>query len=397
MTSIIEHPDNGTKEVSTADRADRRSPKTAAHCAWLPATCRVIPHRFADLASLQLMLLANARGATCHEISAAGELTLPVTDLLAELRGLGYRVLRSTSTTVAESPKRSMFDEMHGRSEAQFALVHPSGYAEVDARSSGQPIRVSSIDEEHVELLRGRMKTWVRPAFDDDAGIIHMLKASRAGVRFAEIGTAGRALRRENYAAAVLRDIDHVTHDIEAPDPCGRIVLLTGPAGSGKTHLIRSVLVRAKRPRFVVVQPGDLRSFLDASPLGALAEFVEDEASGRPIVLIVEDADDCLVPRGTDNMSQIAALLNLSDGLVGSTFDIRVLATTNAKVTEVDSAILRPGRLCRRIDVPALQPDHATDVLRGLVGAEPRAVFSKPVTIAEVYAAVHAQRGERHG
>ena len=53
MTSIIEHPDNGTKEVSTADRADRRPPKTAAHCAWLPATCRVIPHRFADLASLQ--------------------------------------------------------------------------------------------------------------------------------------------------------------------------------------------------------------------------------------------------------------------------------------------------------------------------------------------------------
>ena len=295
-----------TKEVPSSTEFTRARPaKRAAHCAWLPATCRVIPHRFADLASLQLMLLANARGATCHQISAAGELTLPVTDLLAELRAHGYRVLRASSTNVAAPPKLSTYEQMEGLSETQFALVHPSGYAEVDARSSGQPIRVSSIDEEHVELLRGRMKTWVRPAFDDDAGIIHMLKANRAGVRFAEIGTAGRALRRENYAAAVLRDIDHVTHDIEAPDPCGRIVLLTGPAGSGKTHLIRSILVGAKRPRFVVVQPGDLRSFLDASPLGALAEFVEDEASGRPIVLIVEDADDCLVPRGTDNMSQI--------------------------------------------------------------------------------------------
>jgi SpoVK/Ycf46/Vps4 family AAA+-type ATPase len=195
----------------------------------------------------------------------------------------------------------------------------------------------------------------------------------------------------------VLREIGHVTKDIEAAAPCGRIVLLTGPAGTGKTHLIRSILVSAKRPRFVVLQPGDLRSFLNASPLGALAEFVEDEASGRPIVLIVEDADDCLVPRGTDNMSQIAALLNLSDGLVGSAFDIRVLATTNAKVTKVDSAILRPGRLCRRIDVPALEPGHATDVLRGLLGAEPRAVFRKPVTLAEVYAAVHHQGGECHG
>jgi SpoVK/Ycf46/Vps4 family AAA+-type ATPase len=221
-----------------------------------------------------------------------------------------------------------------------------------------------------------------------------MLKANCEGVRFAEIGTAGRALRRENYAAAVLREIDHVTHDVEAADPCGRIVLLTGPAGTGKTHLIRSILVCAKRPRFVVVQPGDLRSFLNASPLGALAEFVEDEASGRPVVLIVEDADDCLVPRGTDNMSQIAALLNLSDGLVGSAFDIRVLATTNAKVTEVDSAILRPGRLCRRIEVPPLQPEHATDVLRGLLGAEPRSVFRKPVTLAEVYAAARERPRE---
>jgi len=384
-----------TKEVSTSTDFNGALPaKRAAHCAWLPATCPVIPHHFADLASLHLMLLANARAATCHQVWAAGELTLPVTDLLAELRAHGYRVLRSTSTTVAASPKLSMFDEMHGRSDAQFALVHPSGYAEVDPRS-GQPIRVLSIDEEHVELLRGLMKAWVRPAFDHDAGLLHMLKANREGVRFAEIGTAGRALRRENYAAAVLRDIDHVTHDIEAADPCGRIVLLTGPPGSGKTHLIRAVLVSAKRPRFVVLQPGDLRSFLNASPLGALAEFVEDEASGRPIVLIVEDADDCLVPRGTDNMSQIAALLNLSDGLVGSAFDIRVLATTNAKVTEVDSAILRPGRLCRRIEVPALEPDHATAVLRGLLGAEPRAVFRKPVTLAEVYAAGHAQRGER--
>ncbi|MGO9833556.1 MAG: hypothetical protein ACLP1X_05010 [Polyangiaceae bacterium] len=215
MTSIVEHQDNGTKEVTAASPADRRPPKTAAHCAWLPATCQVIPHHFSELASLQLMLLANARAATCHHLSAAGELTLPVTDLLAELRAHGYRVLRSTNTAVAASPRLSLYDEMHGRSEAQFALVHPSGYAEVDARS-GRPVRVLSIDDEHVELLRGRMQTWVRPAFDHDAGVIHMLRASCEGVRFAEIGTAGRALRRENYAATVLREIDHVTHDVEA-------------------------------------------------------------------------------------------------------------------------------------------------------------------------------------
>jgi ATP-dependent 26S proteasome regulatory subunit len=214
-----------------------------------------------------------------------------------------------------------------------------------------------------------------------------MLKVDCDEVHFAAIGTGGRPLRRENYAAATLVDIDHVTHDIAAREPCGRIALLTGPTGTGKTHIIRGILDTATEARFVVLQPGDLKSFLDASPLSALSDFARGEASGHPIVLVIEDADGCLVPRGADNISLISALLNLSDGLVGAMFDIRVLATTNAKTVEVDSAILRPGRLCRRIDVPPLVAEHATKLLAGLLDAAPTSPFRKSATLAEVYAA----------
>jgi hypothetical protein len=86
-------------------------------------------------------------------------------------------------------------------------------------------------------------------------------------------------------------------------------------------------------------------------------------------------------------MSKISSLLNLSDGLVGATFDIRILATTNARQVEIDPAILRPGRLCRRIEVLPLEPDHATAVLGGLPGTTPRSAFRKATTLAEVYAA----------
>jgi hypothetical protein len=272
-------------------------------------------------------------------------------------------------------------------------LVHPTGYVDIDPHR-GRPLHVISVDEQQTESLREKLGAWIRPAFDRDGGGIYMLKADREGVHFTQIGTAGRALRRENYAAETLREVDHVVFDIEAAEPCGRLALLTGPAGTGKTHLIRSMIATAKRPRFVVLQPGSLRTMLEAGPVGALAEFANDEAAGRPIVLIVEDADDCLVPRAADNMSLIAVLLNLSDGIIGSTFDIRVLVTTNARHTEIDPAILRPGRLCRHVEVPALHPDHATDLLRSLLGAEPRAPFRKPVTLAEVYAAAHERPRE---
>jgi hypothetical protein len=381
-----------TKEVSTSTELPGALPaKRAAHCAWLPARCRIVPNRFEDFALFQLTLLAHAVGTTCHHFAPPGKLNLPLADLVQELRARGFRLLRVTDASAAPPVD---FVERYLGDGPVVVLVHPSGYVEIDPRR-GNPLHVVSVDERQAESLREKLGAWVRPAFDRDGGAIYMLKADRGeGIHFTQIGTAGRALRRENYAAETLRDVDHVAHDIEAAEPCGRLALLTGPAGSGKTHLIRSMIAVAKRPRFVVLQPGDLRTMLAAGPVGALAEFANDEAEGRPIVLIVEDADDCLVPRAADNMSLIAVLLNLSDGIIGSTFDIRVLVTTNARHTEIDPAILRPGRLCRHVAVPALRPDHATDLLRSLLGAEPGAPFRKPVTLAEVYAAARERPRE---
>jgi hypothetical protein len=382
-----------TKEVSTStDLTGALPAKRATHCAWLPRRCRIVPNRFEDFALFQLLLLANAAGTTCHQLAPRGKLAVPLADLVQELRGYGFRLLRSTDTS-GTPPQDECDRYLVGPLNREVVLVHPSGYVDIDPHR-GRPLHVISVDERQTDSLREKLGAWLRPAFDRDAGGIYMLKANPEGVHFTQIGTAGRALRRENYAAETLREVDHVAHDIEAAEPCGRLALLTGPTGTGKTHLIRSMIAAAKRPRFVVLQPGDLRTMLAAGPIGALAEFANDEAEGRPIVLIVEDADDCLVPRGSDNMSLIAVLLNLSDGIIGSTFDIRVLVTTNARHTEIDPAILRPGRLCRHVEVPALHPDHATDLLRSLLGAEPRAPFRKPVTLAEVYAAAHERPRE---
>ena len=84
----------------------------------------------------------------------------------------------------------------------------------------------------------------------------------------------------------------------------------------------------------------------------------------------------------------MAELLNATDGIWGDALNLRVIATTNARHCEIDPALLRPGRLCCRLAVGLLRPEHASRVFERLTGA-PRS-FEKPVSLAEIYAAARA-------
>jgi SpoVK/Ycf46/Vps4 family AAA+-type ATPase len=72
---------------------------------------------------------------------------------------------------------------------------------------------------------------------------------------------------------------------------------------------------------------------------------------GKPTILILEDADDALIARDQNlgAKASLAAMLNLSDGILGAVLDLRIIATTNQKIENVDNAILRPGRLLERM------------------------------------------------
>lgn len=83
----------------------------------------------------------------------------------------------------------------------------------------------------------------------------------------------------------------------------------------------------------------------------ALLDFVQELPEGRRAVLVLEDADECLVPRQATRSPQSPTLLDLTDGLLSALTDFRVLVSTNARHVEVDPAVLRPGRLCSHIHV----------------------------------------------
>ena len=205
------------------------------------------------------------------------------------------------------------------------------------------------------------------------------------------MGVVSSELERSNYTDDVLEKIDFVIKELNSKNPVGRMVLVDGPSGTGKSYLIRGILKQLKFGKCVLV-PVSMLEALDKPTLIPLLmknrserSYTSDDETKqtKPIILIIEDADDVLVPRAADNMSAISSLLNYTDGLFGSLFDIRIIATTNAQQMEIEKALLRPGRLLKRIHVDLLPPKKAEEIYFKLTGKNKN--FDKHMSLASIY------------
>lgn len=214
------------------------------------------------------------------------------------------------------------------------------------------------------------------------------------------MGEVSCPLIRQNYSDDVLKKVDFVIKELNSENPIGRMVLVDGSPGTGKSFLIRGILNELNFGTCVLVPVSMLES-LDKPTLiplllknkrksgSRLSKVISpkniDSSSekSKPIILIIEDADSVLVPRQSDNMSAISSLLNYTDGIFGSLFDLRIVATTNASRVEIEPALLRPGRLLKRIHVDTLSAKKAEEVYFNLTSEKRK--FEKDISLASVY------------
>jgi hypothetical protein len=215
---------------------------------------------------------------------------------------------------------------------------------------------------------------------------VYTLAQVNGEMTVAELGLAGAPLEAGNYAPEIVEDFNFIVQDLGESVPTGRLVILDGPPGTGKTYLIRGLINEVLDAVFVVVPPHFLHQLTDPSFVPMLLKARANAGSDKPIVLILEDADDAIrlrKDRGKNN--QIAALLNLSDGLIGQALDLRIVASTNRSVAEIDPALRRPGRLLRHMIVGPLSPEQASEVYERISEGE-EVEFEGPTTLAQVYA-----------
>lgn len=278
-----------------------------------------------------------------------------------------------------------LFRSYSVRREAKYLDIYISGDALITQElihDGGFKIYITSpLEEDVIKLIELQKRYPIQTK-----NTAYTITQNGPNLSISSIGSICSPLIDINYTPNVIEDYKYTAAQLESENPNGRLAIFYGPPGSGKTHLIKALISELTQAK-VIVFPSSLVSSLDGPALISLffSEQEKDSNSKRkPIVLVIEDADDSLTKRTSNNMSSISAILNTADGILGTCLDLRIVATTNAKEFEIDEALLRTGRLLSCINIDMLPSDQCSIVYKNITNKEK--TFDKPTILSDIYA-----------
>jgi Domain of unknown function (DUF5925)/ATPase family associated with various cellular activities (AAA) len=162
-----------------------------------------------------------------------------------------------------------------------------------------------------------------------------------------------------NYNNKLRQDLDQlISYDLEASN--GSIILFHGPAGTGKTWYIRTLIHAWKKICQVnyIIDPDNLFSKNSAEYL--INMMCLPKATGKYSILIMEDSGEMIAADAKEVMGQaMSRMLNLSDGILGQGGKNIMLISTNEKLENLNEAASRPGRCFAKIHFDAFPHDEA--------------------------------------
>eukprot|EP00806_Schmidingerella_arcuata_P003058 Macronucleus_377.p2 GENE.Macronucleus_377~~Macronucleus_377.p2 ORF type:complete len:326 (+),score=128.49 Macronucleus_377:1-978(+) len=144
-------------------------------------------------------------------------------------------------------------------------------------------------------------------------------------------------------------------------------VLLYGPPGTGKTLLARAVAHHTKC-QFIRVSGSELVQKYIGEGARMVREIFNMARANSPTIIFMDEIDSIGGSRveGSRGDSEVQRtmleLLNQLDGFEASQ-DIKIIMATN-RIDILDDALLRPGRIDRKIEFPNPNEDSRVDILQ---------------------------------
>lgn len=221
---------------------------------------------------------------------------------------------------------------------------------------------------------------------------IYSLILEKDELVFSELGGINHFFISENYTPEIANSFSFLQTELSKPNLQNKFALLSGPPGSGKTHFVRALISSLPNTAIINLDQSVASNFSSSQILSALLKF-KQENDFSSILFLIEDADYLILTRSLDNMGPLSSLLNASDGILGDIFNLRILATTNAKKIEIEKALLRPGRLLKHVEFGLLSAQQANQILVRLADAKNIALnnfsFCEPQSLASVYQKIY--------
>jgi hypothetical protein len=133
------------------------------------------------------------------------------------------------------------------------------------------------------------------------------------------------------------------------------LILLHGEAGTGKTSFVQ-YLTNEVRRKIVFIPPSMFKMLQDPSFLDFLYE-------NRGCTMIIEDSEALLRDRKFDGNADCSFLLNITDGFISKILNMQVICSFNCALSEIDSALLRKGRLLNAYEFKKLNKEKVKILL----------------------------------
>ena len=199
-----------------------------------------------------------------------------------------------------------------------------------------------------------------------DPQVYHMTTEDPGNVKYSDVGGLGDQINeiREIIELPLVNPEIFVRVGVKAP----KGALLYGPPGTGKTLIARAIASSTKASFLKVVSTNLIGSYIGESSR-LIREMFKYAREHQPCIIFIDEIDALGQRRMGDGQSNdreiqrtLMELLSQMDGF-SSTSQVKVVMATN-RPDVLDPALLRPGRLDRKIEIPLPNEQGRLEILK---------------------------------